>query len=308
MRFRHFQVSREQRRHVCYGYYSVPDIMEKMEESDKEHFGDLDLSLKEMQLAAINHIIGIDHQVSGLIESANRGIDGVLMIGICQTTKTCQGSSTRGVGSTTLAKAVYSRVSSQFDACCFLEDIAEAIAPHGGIRPLQFKLIHDIFGVVEIEDDTSYEDAFEVFKEVLHQMKVLIALDGVEDVSHITNFIGKELKSCLGLGSWIIVTSRGSNVITAPLGADLVIYKSVNLMERKVAVELFNWHAFGKEYFETECSEFVEPIVGKLLGCPLLIEFVGSLLHGEDVQAFEKLSKLQLTSDFWEEYQYFMES
>lgn len=50
----------------------------------------------------------------------------------------------RGIGKTTLAKALYNKIASQFEGCCFLSNVREASKQFNGLAQLQKKLLFQI--------------------------------------------------------------------------------------------------------------------------------------------------------------------
>ncbi|GLT63050.1 hypothetical protein SLA2020_356440 [Shorea laevis] len=66
---------------------------------------------------------------------------------------------TGGIGKTTLAKAIYNSIASQFEGSCFLENIRETSDQMGGLMSLQNKLLSKILGGSSLMVDNVDQDA-----------------------------------------------------------------------------------------------------------------------------------------------------
>ncbi|KAK3416455.1 hypothetical protein EUGRSUZ_H02212 [Eucalyptus grandis] len=180
-----------------------------------------------------------------------------------------------GVGKTTIAKVIYEQISSQFDSCSFLADIAVTTKQLGGVQVLQSKLMSDILKQ-EYEID-HVAKGVNFFKEVLQNMKVLIVLDDVEERSHLQEIVGEKLDR-FGYGSRIIVTTSITSILPEFISRGLVHVYKINMMNNDQALELFRKHALRSNLSVPGFDEAAKDIINSMNKIPLLIEVISSLL------------------------------
>ncbi|KAF8029497.1 hypothetical protein BT93_E2030 [Corymbia citriodora subsp. variegata] len=251
------------------------------------------LQLKELKLssfpleslqtsvATIEHIIGIDDRVKEvikLLEIEDEKV-GVRIVGIY---------GTNGIGKTTIAKALYDRLSSYFDYCSFLAEIGET-AQNIGIQFVQTKLISDI-----LERDcnvASIQGGIKFFLDVFRGMKVLIVLDDVEEQSHLNDLVGDNL-DWFGSGSRIIVTSENGEIFQRYDSQGLAHTYEVTEMDNDQALELFRKHALGTNDFIPGFPEIGSRIIKATGQVPFAIEVMGSLLRGKTIEDWWKMEDL----------------
>ncbi|KAF7850292.1 hypothetical protein BT93_L5647 [Corymbia citriodora subsp. variegata] len=251
------------------------------------------LQLKELKLssfpleslqtsvATIEHIIGIDDRVKEvikLLEIEDEKV-GVRIVGIY---------GTNGIGKTTIAKALYDRLSSYFDRCSFLAEIGET-AQNVGIQFVQTKLISDI-----LERDcnvASIQGGIKFFLDVFRSMKVLIVLDDVEEQSHLNDLVGDDL-DWFGSGSRIIVTSENGEIFQRYDSQGLAHTYEVTQMDNDQALELFRKHALGTNDFIPGFPEIGSHIIKATGQVPFAIEVMGSLLRGKTIEDWWKMQDL----------------
>ncbi|XP_054782075.1 disease resistance protein RPV1-like [Prosopis cineraria] len=178
-----------------------------------------------------------------------------------------------GIGKTTMAKVVFAKFRSQFDSCCFLENLREESEKHG------LKYIHDKL-LFELSNDT--------FLERLSRKKVLIVLDDVSNTSQL-EYLENEAPR-LGLGSKVIITSRDQHVLDERVDK---IHKAIAL-NYDSSLQLFNLKAFRKNGYKSEYKKLVEKVVAYAKGNPLALTILGSFLHSKTIKEWESaLVKLE---------------
>ncbi|KAK3431327.1 hypothetical protein EUGRSUZ_E03203 [Eucalyptus grandis] len=240
------------------------------------------LDLKELEslqtsFATIEQVIRIDDRVKEVIKLLAIEDDGVKprMVGI---------HGTNGIGKTTIAKAIYNRLSSCFDCCSFLAEIGEKAQINGGIQFLQTKLIRDILN--RDGDVASFEGGITFFLDVFSNIKALIVLDDVEELSHLDDLVGTQLE-WFGPGSRIIVTSENLEILETYVSPERANIYEVNKMDNGQALELFHKHASTHRY--PEIGKRIVEATGQV---PFVIEVMGSFLRGKTMEDWRTMEDL----------------
>ncbi|CAN1195498.1 Disease resistance protein L6 [Linum perenne] len=230
--------------------------------------------------------VGIDNHIKALTDKLSLDSDeGVIMAGIY---------GLGGVGKTTIAKAVYNKISYRFDRCCFLEDIREKQEKDGNVF-LQKKLISDILRMdsVSISDENGGR---KMIKERVSLHKVLIVLDDVDENFRFEDILGSPKDFVPG--SRFIVTSRNTKILST-LNDNQCRLQEVEAMDQSLSLELFCKHAFKKNSPPVNFKILSNKIVATTGGLPLTLKVIGSLLFKEDIPVWEeKLVQLQETPEF----------
>ena len=89
-----------------------------------------------------------------------------------------------GMGKTTVARALYNKISRQFEAHSFLEDVGKVLVNKGLIK-LQQKFLSQL-----LEEENLNMKGLTSIKARLHSKKVLIVLDNVNDSTILECLIG----------------------------------------------------------------------------------------------------------------------
>ncbi|XP_048429678.1 disease resistance protein RUN1-like [Pyrus x bretschneideri] len=173
-----------------------------------------------------------------------------------------------GIGKTTLARAMFKILSSNFEACCFLYNVREKSEQRDGIDQLQKALLKEILK----EENLSIDSTF--VRERLSRTKVLIVFDDVTDSRQIKDIAADNLQ--YGDGSRIIVTSRELSVLLKAVSDKKYIYE-VEKLKTDDALRLFQLHAFNDNPPTAEYMELSERVVEYAGGIPLALEILGSL-------------------------------
>ncbi|XP_070675973.1 disease resistance-like protein DSC1 isoform X2 [Malus domestica] len=173
-----------------------------------------------------------------------------------------------GIGKTTLAEAVFHRLSSKFEASCFLKNVREKSEQPDGLDCLQKKLLSEIFK----EEDLSIGSTS--VRKRLSRTKVLIVLDDVNTPMQMERVVGNRLR--YGTGSRIIITSRDRGTLTATVEADNIY--EVEVLKPDDALQLFCSRAFkNNSTCITDYKELAEKAVHYARGVPLALTVLGSL-------------------------------
>lgn len=85
-----------------------------------------------------------------------------------------------GIGKTTLAGALFCRLLSQFESCCFVANIREESEKHRSLNHLRNKLFLKILDEPILDMGTLYLES-SVLRKQLQQKRVLIVFDDMSD-------------------------------------------------------------------------------------------------------------------------------
>ncbi|XP_018723888.2 disease resistance protein RUN1-like [Eucalyptus grandis] len=205
-----------------------------------------------------------------------------------------------GVGKTTLTKVVFNRLSSRFQGCNFLSDVRES-SERQGLVHLQKQLLSKFLDCCYIDQISEVDHGIDMIKRVLHNKKVLIVLDDVDENKQLKNLAEKG--NWFGFGSRIIITTRYKSVLMidgevtseGPIKCANVLTYEVHEMEFRHALELFSKHAFRRDSPPDDYVDLSEKVVSTLGKLPLALEVTGSSLYGRSkefwVDTLKKLEK-----------------
>jgi ABC-type oligopeptide transport system ATPase subunit len=222
------------------------------------------------------HPIGLESRVQDVksLLDTEKNIDTTCMVGIYGTS---------GIGKTTIAKAIYNSIASQFEGSCFLENIREVCAQKNGMIHLQEKLLSKILGSSSSLMVDNVDLGVTLIKQKLQSLRVLLVLDDVNHSIQLEKLAGED--DWFGLGSRIIITTRGKHLLCAH-GLDLT-YR-VNELDHKEALQLFRWNALKSD---KPIDNFVErtehAIIRYAGGLPLVLIVLGSGLFGKELLEWE---------------------
>jgi hypothetical protein len=209
------------------------------------------------------NFVGIESRVEEMMSLLSIGLDDVRFVGIY---------GMGGIGKTTLSKAIYERVSHEFEASCFIASIREETITHNLVY-LQKQLIYEILMEREINIWNEYR-ASQVIANRLRNKKVLIVLDDVDEEDQLNALAGSH--DWFGQGSRIIITSRDHHLLNRFVN-DTYEVKNLNGNE---ALQLFSRKAFKKPHPEENYLELSMEVVNYAQGLPLALEVFGSFLFG----------------------------
>ncbi|XP_059452926.1 disease resistance protein RPV1-like [Corylus avellana] len=181
-----------------------------------------------------------------------------------------------GIGKTTLAKAIYNSIASQFKGRCFLENVRET-SKQKGLNHVQNELLSNILGgssqMVGIVDQ-----GVTLIEKRLQLKRILLVLDDVDELVQLEKLAGKP--DWFGLGSRIIVTTRNKHLLCAYDGV-VSIYPMKGLGHYE-ALRLFSWHAFKSDKPNDGYVNVTKDAIRYCGGLPLALTVLGSALRGRD--------------------------
>ncbi|XP_035845116.1 TMV resistance protein N-like, partial [Helianthus annuus] len=198
-----------------------------------------------------------------------------------------------GAGKTTLARAMFDRISVYFEAKSFVENVREVSkASLSGLLSLQTKILSDLPNG-QGNNVGSVHDGKNMLKTKLRCRKVLVVLDDVDHQEQLEALAGD--LNWFKPGSRIIITTRDEQVLIAHRVERI---RDVSLLSHEEAIGLFSRHAFGKDLPIQEYEKESQQVVQYAAGLPLTIKVLGSFLCGKDklewVDALERLKTIPL--------------
>ncbi|CAN6554464.1 unnamed protein product [Malus baccata var. baccata] len=191
-----------------------------------------------------------------------------------------------GIGKTTIAETVFHKLSSTFEASCFLRNVRENSEQTDGLDRLEKKILKEILK----KEDLSIGSTF--VRESLSRTRVLIVFDDVSDSMQMEHLAGNRLR--YGTGSRIIITSRDRRTLR-PSGEEDKIYE-VEGLKPDDALQLFYSRAFMNNITpKTDYKELAEKAVDYSRGIPLALVLLGSsFLNCQSKEEWEEeLNKLK---------------
>ncbi|KAJ9542576.1 hypothetical protein OSB04_029082 [Centaurea solstitialis] len=214
------------------------------------------------------NLIGIEPRINELnLLLATEATQEVRMVGIW---------GMGGIGKTTIARALFRRISCKFEGSSFVKGVREN--SKRDICALQEKILKDM--THHNYKITDVEDGAEMIQIRFCKKKILLVLDDVDDAKQL-EFLAATHK-WFGAGSRIIITTRDQHL----LSDTNAIYKPAFLAEEH-AVELFSQHAFQRNSPPEGYKELSNRAIRYTGGLPLALKVLGSFLHGRKPSVWE---------------------
>ncbi|XP_054803314.1 disease resistance-like protein DSC1 isoform X1 [Prosopis cineraria] len=213
--------------------------------------------------------VGLESRVKEVCSLLNEQpyCDGAKMVGIY---------GLPGVGKTTLARAVYNEMASQFRHVCFLDNIREK-----PIQDLPITLLSKTIREKDIglEHDKS---GIPIIKDRLCNIKVLLILDDIDSPAQLQALAGEP--DWFGSGSIIIITTKDKKLAKQHGGSRIYEVQGLNKDEAR---ELLIWNAFRNKEADPEYEDVINRAVHYAGGLPLVLETLGSKLCDLTVHEWE---------------------
>ncbi|KAM5551801.1 hypothetical protein ABKV19_026582 [Rosa sericea] len=179
----------------------------------------------------------------------------------------------RGIGKTTLARAIHDQICQDFDRTCFLSNVRE-MSKNNGLISLQEKLLSRILmaEVKNIEDE--YTGAA-MIKRRLCRKKVLLVIDDVDQLTQLEKLAGSH--NWFGPGSRIVITTTDVQLLKAH---DVDATYKANGLNFDEALQLLSLKAFKKCPPPKHYLHLCYHILGYAQGLPLALVVLGAFLFG----------------------------
>ncbi|XP_028765380.1 TMV resistance protein N-like [Neltuma alba] len=194
----------------------------------------------------------------------------------------------RGIGKTTVAKAIYNKMGRQFEARSFLANIRENSKHANDQVNLQKQLISDITKT-QVFKIANTDRGKKIIQERFPDIKAFVVLDDVDSVNQLNTLCGSLKWFCSG--SIIIITTRDLHMLNVLKADHKYGMRGLNETE---SLNLFSWHAFKQAAPFENFTELSKNAVTYCGGLPLALEVLGSHLFDREIEEWEYvLSKLE---------------
>ncbi|PWA81723.1 disease resistance protein (TIR-NBS-LRR class) [Artemisia annua] len=243
---------------------------------------EITLELRVINSGTDGNLIGMETRVNKVVSSLEPSVNDVRMIGIW---------GMGGAGKTTLARAIFDKISIQFEGESFIENVREVSkASLEGLKRLQKQVLSDVLKDPNIQV-SSVSGGKSMTQRRMRGRKVLLVLDDVDHKDQLEALAGD--CNWFEPGSRIIITTRDEQVLVAHR---VSLIHNVTLLSKAEAGCLFGRYAFGRENPTRGYEELSGQVVQYAHGLPLTIKVMGSFLCGQSepfwIDAIERLKTI----------------
>ncbi|XP_062025352.1 disease resistance protein RUN1-like [Rosa rugosa] len=193
-----------------------------------------------------------------------------------------------GIGKTTMVRALYERITRQFEFSFLLTNVRDSVEKNGLLN-LQKQLLSGI--CTKKADISDLHEGATIIRRLLGRRKVLLILDDVNHSSHLKFLAGNQ--EWFGLGSRVLITTRNEHLLIEH-GVERRL--AIKELTDEDSLQLFSWKAFKRGYPEEDFLDLSKSVINYAKGLPLALEVLGSFLHGRDLSewnsALRKLGRV----------------
>nr|QOE89079.1 DM10 [Arabidopsis thaliana] len=186
-----------------------------------------------------------------------------------------------GIGKTTIARALHSRLSSSFQLTCFMENIRGSYNSGLDEYGLKLRLQEQLLSKV-LNQDGIRINHLGAIPERLCDQKVLIILDDVEDLQQLEALANET--NWFGPGSRIIVTTEDQELLEQH---DINNKYHVDFPTREEACKIFCTYAFRRSFAPYGFEKLAERVTWLCSNLPLGLRVMGSTLRGKKEDDWE---------------------
>ncbi|XP_061943585.1 disease resistance protein RPV1-like isoform X1 [Populus nigra] len=234
--------------------------------------------LKKLHAMSSSHtttgLFGIDVRVSKVEFLLDMESPDVLIVGIW---------GMGGIGKTTIAEAVCSKVRSRFQEIFF-----ESFRQQSDLRR---KFLKRLLGQETLDTMGSLSFRHSLVRDRLRRIKVFIVLDDVDDLIRFEEwkYLLDRQNSSFGPGSKVLITSRDKQVLSNVVDET---YEVEGLNDEE-AIQLFSSKALKNCIPTIDQRRLIKKIVSHVQGNPLALIVLGSSLYGKSIEKWRSaLNKL----------------
>ncbi|PRQ55264.1 putative toll-like receptor, P-loop containing nucleoside triphosphate hydrolase [Rosa chinensis] len=197
----------------------------------------------------------------------------------------------RGIGKTTLARAIHDEICQDFDRAYFLSNVRER-SKNNGLVSLQEKLLSEIL-MAKIKNIADEYTGAAMIKRRLCRIKVLVVIDDVDHLTQLEKLAGS--RNWFGSGSRIVITTTDVQLLKAH---DVDATYKANGLNCDEALQLLSLKAFKKYPPPVDYLHLCYDIIGYAQGLPLALVVLGSFLFGRRTDEWASaIDRLKNTPD-----------
>ena len=229
-------------------------------------------------------LVGMENHITQISSMLSLDSNDVRMVGILGPV---------GIGKTTIARALYNKLSNSFTHTAFMESIrGSGERTHSDEYAFMLHLQEQFLSKTFNHKDLKIHH-LGVAEERLKDKKVLLVLDDVVDLKQLKAMAGNS--QWFGCGSRIIMTTKAARLLEAH-GIDHIYH--VGLPSLAQAYEIFCLYAFGQKFPYDGYEDLAMEVTGLAGDLPLGLRVFGSHLRGMSKEEWiEALPRLRTSLD-----------